>query len=83
MGRPANPVRYLLRTEVVAEHIDRRRLRHGDVAQRLSISQGYWSQLLHRGRPLTAEMRQRIVASRIFRGLPECQLWERVERGAR
>lgn len=82
MGRPANPVRYLLRTDTIVEHVDRRRLRQGDVAERLSISKGYWSQLLHRQRPLTAEMRLRILDSRLFRGLPERELWERVERGA-
>lgn len=47
------------------------------------VCKGYWSQLVHRARPLTPQMRARVLASRVFRGLPEADLWERVEGGAR
>jgi len=82
MAVPAARVRYFLRTDAVQDHVDRRHLRHGDVAERLGISKGYWSQLVHRHRPLTPQMRAKVLASRLFRGLPERALWERIEGGA-
>ncbi len=82
MAATSARVRYFLQTDAVQDHVDRRHLRHGDVAARLGISKGYWSQLVHRHRPLTAQMRSRVLASRVFRGLPERDLWERVEGGA-
>ena len=82
MGRPSNRVYYLLRTEVVQDHIDRRRLRHRDVASELGVTPGHWSALVHRRRGVTASLRARILASTAFEGTPGDALWERVERGA-
>jgi len=82
MAVPAARARYFLHTDAVMDHVDRRHLRHGDVAERIGISRAYWSQLVHRHRPVTPSLRARLLASRVFRGLRERDLWERIEGGA-
>lgn len=73
------PARYLLRTDDVREHLDRKHYSHHRVAKHLGISRAYWSQLLNRRRALTPDMRTLLLASQLFRDLPEQSLWERVE----
>ncbi len=70
--------RYLLRTDEVRDHLDRQHWSHRRVARHLGISPGYWSQLLNRRRPLSPDMRMILLESRLFAGLPEDAIWERV-----
>ncbi len=73
------PARYLLRTEEVRDHLDRKHWSHKRFARRLGISPAYWSQLLNRRRALTADMRHLLLLSGIFDGVDEDRLWERVD----
>lgn len=81
MGRHADPVYYLMRTEEVLHHLEFRHVPLGEVAEHLGISKGYWSQILHRHKPVSERVRMGLLDSGYFRGLTELDLWERVERG--
>ena len=71
--------RYLLHGARVRAILDRAHYSHARAAQHLGISRAYWSQLVNRRRPLTADMRHLLLSSRLFQGTPEDQLWERKE----
>jgi plasmid maintenance system antidote protein VapI len=73
------PARYLLRTDDVRDHLDRKHWSHHRVARHLGISKAYWSQLLNRRRALTPDMRTLLLSSPLFQGVPEVQLWDRLE----
>ena len=72
-------VRYLLRTESVRDLLNRKHWSHHRTARHLGISPAYFSQLLNRRRALTPDMRHLFLSSRLFEGVPEADLWERVE----
>jgi transcriptional regulator with XRE-family HTH domain len=72
------PARYLIRTDLVREHLDRRHMSHRRVARKLGLSAPYWSQLLNRRRALTPDMRHLMLSSGLFEGLAEDALWERL-----
>ena len=73
--------RYLLRTDNVRALLDAGHWSHHRAARHLGISPAYFSQLLNRHRALTADMRHLLLTSRLFEGVNEDVLWERVEDG--
>jgi plasmid maintenance system antidote protein VapI len=72
------PARYLLRTDDVRDHLDRKHWSQQRTARHLGISKAYWSQLINRRRALTPDMRFRMLSSSLFEGVPEAQLWDRL-----
>ena len=70
--------RFWLNAPVVAARLEERHMNYGDLADELGLSRSYWSQLLHRKRPLTPQVRRWLLASPTLAGLHEAQLWERL-----
>lgn len=70
--------RFWLNATVVAARLEERYMNHGDLADELGLSRSYWSQLLHRKRSLTPQLRRWLLASPTLAGLQEGQLWERL-----
>lgn len=71
--------RYLLLADRVRDHVDARHLTHAEVAERIGVARAYWSQLLNRRRGLSPAVRRRILGCDLFTGVPESDLWERVD----
>jgi len=76
MSSHRRPFTYLLRTLRVAQEIDRRHLTQAEFAAHLGLSRSYWSQVLHRHRPLTPMVRQCLLRSLYLEGIPEEELWD-------
>lgn len=72
------PRRFLLHADRVRDLVDDRHLTHAQVAERLGVARSYWSQLINRKRGLSPSLRTRILASGLFDGVAEHELWERV-----
>ncbi len=70
------PFTYLLRTLRVSQEVDRHHLTQADFAAHLGLSRSYWSQVLHRHRPLTPMVRQCLLHSLYLQGIPEDELWD-------
>jgi antitoxin component HigA of HigAB toxin-antitoxin module len=68
--------RYFLCSDVVQAALDRAHLTHGLFADHLGLSRSYWSQVFHRHRHLTPNLRRLLLGSRHLRGLAEDALWE-------
>jgi transcriptional regulator with XRE-family HTH domain len=73
--------RFWLNASTVVERLSERHLSHADFADALGLSRSYWSQLVHRKRPLSPPVRRALLASQALAGLPEDDLWERVGPG--
>ena len=73
--------RFWLNAAVVCARLEERHLNQGDLADELGLSRSYWSQLMHRKRPLTPQVRRWLLAAPTLAGLAEVQLWERVPIG--
>lgn len=73
--------RFWLNAAVVAARLEERNMNHGNLADEIGLSRSYWSQLLHRKRPLTPQVRRWLLASPSLAGLTGDQLWERVPIG--
>ncbi len=73
--------RYWLNAAAVAARLEERHMNHGHMADELGLSRSYWSQLVHRKRALSPQMRQWLLAAPALAGLTEAQLWERVPIG--
>jgi len=69
------PVFYL-RPETVEAVLDRHHLTHARLAQHLGISRSYFSQLVHRHRPVSRSTRRLLLDSRYLKGIPETELWD-------
>lgn len=80
-NHPPTTSRFWLNGDVVAARLEERNMNHGDLADELGLSRSYWSQLLHRKRPLTPQVRRWLLASPSLVGLPGELLWERVPIG--
>lgn len=66
-----------LRPEVIKDLLDRFHRNHRGFASDLEISSGYWSQLVNRHRPLSPEIRRRLLDHQLVRSaqLSEGDLW--------
>ncbi len=69
--------RFWLNPGPITSRLEERNLNLGDFADELGISRSYWSQLLHRKRPLTPQVRRWLLASRTLQGLTAAELWDR------
>lgn len=70
--------RFLLHADRVRDLADLHHLSQSEVADHIGIARPYWSQLVNRRRALSPGVRRRILASELFAGVPETELWERV-----
>jgi transcriptional regulator with XRE-family HTH domain len=77
-NQPRLTSRFWLNAATVSARLEERHLNHGDFADELGLSRSYWSQILHRKRPLTPQVRRWLLASPSLTGLTEADLWERV-----
>lgn len=73
--------RFWLNAAPVTARLEERNLNLGNLADELGLSRSYWSQLLHRKRPLTPQVRRWLLASRTLAGLTGEVLWEREPAG--
>lgn len=73
------PRRFLLHASRVRDLADRHHLAQSEIAEKLGIGRAYWSQLLNGRRALSPSIRRRILACDLFVGVPESELWERVD----
>ena len=70
--------RFLLHADRVRDLADLHHLSQSEVADHIGIGRAYWSQLVNRRRALSPAVRRRMLASELFVGVPEAELWERV-----
>lgn len=70
--------RFWLNAAVVSARLEERHMNQGEFADELGLSRSYWSQLMHRKRPLTPRLRRWLLTAPTLAGLGEAQLWERV-----
>lgn len=77
-NHPRLTSRFWLNAAIVASRLEERHLNHGELADELGLSRSYWSQLIHRKRSLTPQVRRWLLAAPTLTGLSEAQLWERV-----
>jgi hypothetical protein len=80
-NHPPATSRFWLNGPVVAARLEERNMNHGNLADEIGLSRSYWSQLLHRKRPLTPQVRRWLLASPTLAGLSGEQLWERLPIG--
>lgn len=76
------PRRFFLRADHVRDLVDAHHLTQADVAERIGLARYYWSQLVNRKRGLSPSVRRRILACDLFAGVPQTELWERVDLAA-
>jgi transcriptional regulator with XRE-family HTH domain len=69
---------FWLIASTVSSRLEARNLSHSEFADEIGISRSYWSQILHRKRHLTPQVRRWLLASPTLEGLSEAELWERV-----
>ena len=77
-NHPPATTRFWLNAVVVSARLEERHMNQGDLADELGLSRSYWSQLMHRKRPLTPRLRKGLLSAPTLAGLGEAQLWERV-----
>ena len=80
-NRPRLTSRFWLNADTVSSRLEERNLNHGDLADELGLSRSYWSQLLHRKRALSPQVRRWLLASPTLAGLAATDLWERLPIG--
>ncbi len=80
-NHPPVTSRFWLNAAIVAGRLEAHHLSHGDFADSLGLSRSYWSQLIHRKRSLTPQVRRCLLTSGPLAGVPENELWERVPIG--
>ena len=61
--------------ETLLKVLDSHHLTHARFATHLRVSRSYWSQLLNGRRPVSPEVRLRMLESRYLKGIPEDLLW--------
>lgn len=83
MVNPPPASRFWLNAATVLARLEERHLTHADVADALGLSRSYWSQLVHRKRSLSPQVRRAPLAAAALAGLSEAELWDRVPAGDR
>lgn len=73
--------RFWLNATIVAARLEERHLTHADLADALRLSRFYWSQLIHRKRSLSSQVRRALLAAPALAGLSEAELWDRLPAG--
>lgn len=67
---------YFVRTAVIQRILDTKHLTNTRFAERAGFSRSYWSQILNRHRPISREIRRRVLDSGVFDGHDEADLWD-------
>ena len=80
-NHPHRTSRFWLNASFIAARLEGHHLTHADLADSLGLSRSYWSQLLHRKRALTPQVRRALLAAPALAGVAETDLWERVPIG--
>ena len=75
--------RFWLNGATVVACLEQRHLNHADLADALGLSRSYWSQLVHRKRTLSPQVRRALLATPALAGLSEAELWDRLPVGVR
>ena len=83
VNHPPATSRFWLNGATVVARLEERHLTHADLADALGLSRSYWSQLVHRKRSLSPQVRRALLAAPAFAGLTEAELWDRLSAGAR
>jgi transcriptional regulator with XRE-family HTH domain len=78
---PAATQRFWVNAPPVVARLEARHLAHIDLADALRLSRSYWSQLVHRKRALSPQVRRALLAAPALVGLPEAVLWDRLPAG--
>ncbi len=73
------PLPCFLRRERIVVALDAHHVSHTAFARSVRLSRSHWSQLLNGHRPVTARVRRVLLRHPCLRGIPEEELWERVE----
>ncbi len=73
--------RFWLNAATVVARLEERHLTHADLADALRLSRSYWSQLVHRKRALSPQVRRALLAAPALAGLSETELWDRLPAG--
>jgi hypothetical protein len=68
--------RWLLRPDVVREHVDRAHFTIGEFAEQLGISKGYWASLASGRVPMPPPLRRALLAHPAFAGVDAATLWD-------
>ena len=74
--------RFWLNATIVAGRLEAHHLSHGDFADSLGLSRSYWSQLIHRKRTLTPQIRRCLLTSGPLAGVPENERCDVLARAA-
>ncbi|MEZ4323487.1 MAG: helix-turn-helix transcriptional regulator [Myxococcota bacterium] len=82
VNHPVTTSRFWLNAATVVRRLEEHHLTHADFADTLGLSRSYWSQLVHRKRPLSPQVRRALLAAPALTGLVEAQIWDRVPDGA-
>lgn len=83
MVNPPPASRFWLNAATVLARLEERHLTHAEMADALGLSRSYWSQLVHRKRPLSPQVRRALLVAPALAGLSEAELWDRVPAGDR
>ena len=83
MVNPSPTSRFWLNAATVLARLEERHLTHADLADALGLSRSYRSQLVHRKRSLSPQVRRALLATPALAGLSEAELWDRVAAGDR
>lgn len=78
---PVASSRFWLNAATVVARLEERHLTHADLADALHLSRSYWSQLIHRKRALSPQVRRALLAAPALAGLSEAELWDRLPAG--
>ena len=76
------PLPCFLQRERIVVALDAHHVSHTEFAGSVRLSRSHWSQLLNGHRPVTARVRRVLLRHPCLRGIPEEELWERVEPAA-
>ena len=82
-NHPAATSRFWLNAATIVARLEERHLTHADLADALRLSRSYWSQLIHRKRALSPQVRRALLAAPALAGLSEAKLWDRLPVGVR
>lgn len=82
INQPPTASRFWLNGAAVVARLEERHLTHADLADALGLSRSYWSQLVHRKRSLSPQVRRALLETPALAGLSEAELWDRLPAGA-
>lgn len=67
---------YWLNTATMLHVLDEHHLTHAELADAVGVSRAYWSMLLHRHRPLSPQVRRKMLACTLLKSIEPTDLWD-------